>query len=297
MIRGSRTRPLLNILMHRMSLRNRTLFITGGSRGIGLAIALRAARDGANVAIAAKTTERHPKLPGTIYDAAAEIERAGGRALPLAMDVRDELKVQAAIAKTVDHFGGIDICVNNASALNVSQSLLIDMKRFDLIQQINTRGTFVVSRCCVPHLRRSDNPHILTLSPPLTLRADWFAAHLAYAISKYGMSMCMLGMAEEFKGDGIACNTLWPRTTIATAAVEFTLGGDAMMRRSRTPAIMADAAYIILTKSAEAFTGQFCIDDEVLAGAGVTDLEKYRVNPTEPLQADIFIDPSTLTAP
>jgi len=208
-----------------MGLNGKTLFITGGSRGIGLAIAVRAARDGANVVIAAKTAEPHPKLPGTIYTAAADIEAAGGKALPLLVDVRDEEAVAAAVKKAAERFGGIDVCVNNASAINLADSLSIDMKRFDLIQSINMRGTFVTSRACIPYLRQSSNPHILTLSPPLDLRADWFAQHLPYTLSKYGMSMVMLGMAEEFRADGIACNALWPRTTIATAAVEVALGG------------------------------------------------------------------------
>ncbi|HWW31951.1 MAG TPA: NAD(P)-dependent oxidoreductase, partial [Steroidobacteraceae bacterium] len=224
-----------------MSLAGKTLFITGASRGIGLAIALRAARDGANVAIAAKTTEPHPKLAGTIHTAAAEIERAGGKALPLVVDVRDEASVAAAVRRCAEHFGGIDICVNNASAINLAPSREIDMRRYDLIQQINTRGTFVTTRACVPYLERAANPHVLTLSPPLDLNPRWFAPHLAYSLSKYGMSLCMLGMAAEYRDAGIACNALWPRTTIATAAVEFALGGPAMMRRSRKPEIVADA--------------------------------------------------------
>lgn len=232
-----------------MTLGGKTLFITGGSRGIGLAIAERAARDGANVVIAAKTDKPHPKLPGTIHTAAEAIERAGGRALPLLLDVRDPDAIEAAVAQAAAHFGGIDICVNNASAINLAGSEAIDPRRFDLIQQINMRGTFLVSRACVPHLRQAANPHILTLSPPLEMRAEsWFAAHLPYTLSKYGMSMVMFGMADEFRGDGIACNALWPRTTIATAAVEFALGGDQMLRRSRNAAIMADAAHAILTK-------------------------------------------------
>src|SRR5215472_615150 len=208
-----------------MSLRGKTLFITGASRGIGLAIALRAARDGANIAIAAKTAAPHPKLPGTIHTAAAEIERAGGRALPLAVDVRDEAAVAAAAGQCAATFGGIDICVNNASAINLSPIEQIDLRRFDLMQQINTRGTFVTSRACLPYLKKAANPHILTLSPPLQLRPQWFAPHLAYSLSKYGMSLCMLGMAAEYRAEGIGCNALWPRTTIATAAVEFALGG------------------------------------------------------------------------
>jgi citronellol/citronellal dehydrogenase len=273
-----------------MSLANKTLFITGGSRGIGLAIALRAARDGANVVIAAKTAEAHPKLPGTIYTAAQEIEQAGGRALPILLDVRDADAVEQAVAQAAQHFGGIDICINNASAINLATSLEIDAKRFDLIQQINTRGTFLVSRACIPHLRRSANPHILTLSPPLNIRADWFAQHLAYTISKYGMSMVTLGLSEEFRSDGIACNSLWPRTTIATAAVEFALGGNDMMRRSRTPAIMADAAYVMLNRSSRDYTGQFAIDDDVLREEGVIDFTCYANDPASELQVDIFVE-------
>lgn len=274
-----------------MSLSGRTLFITGASRGIGLAIALRAARDGANVAVAAKTAEPHPKLTGTIHSAAAQIDAAGGRALPLLVDVRDESSVEAAVARAAAHFGGIDICVNNASAINLSASLDIEMRRFDLIQQVNMRGAFVTSRACVPYLRGSANPHILTLSPPLEMRADWFAAHLPYTLSKYGMSMVMLGMAKELGADGIACNSLWPRTTIATAAVEFALGGEPLMRRSRKPEIMADAAHVILTRPSRELTGQFMIDDEVLAAAGVHDFDRYRCDPTQALALDIFVAP------
>ncbi|MCP1472268.1 citronellol/citronellal dehydrogenase [Sphingobium sp. OAS761] len=275
-----------------MSLAGKTLFITGGSRGIGLAIAVRAARDGANVAIAAKTAEAHPKLPGTIYTAAEEIERAGGKALPLLVDVRDEQRVEEAIAQTADKFGGIDIVVNNASAINLSRSTEIEMKRFDLIQSINMRGTFLTSRVAIPYLRKSANPHILALSPPLDMRADWFAQHIPYTLSKYGMSMVMLGMAEEFRSEGIACNCLWPRTTVATAAVEFALGGEAMMRSSRRPEIMADAAYAIFNRSSRDFTGQFTIDDEVLAEEGVTDFSAYRYDPAQQLTVDIFVDPA-----
>ena len=274
-----------------MNLANKTLFITGGSRGIGLAIAKRAARDGANIAIAAKTTEPHPKLPGTIYTAAAEIESAGGNALPLQVDVRDAAAVDAAVRRTADTFGGIDICINNASAINLSSSMTIDVVRFDLIQQVNVRGTFVTSRACIPYLKKSGNPHILTLSPPLNMRADWFSQHLPYTLSKYGMSMVMFGMAEELRDDGIACNALWPRTTIATAAVEFALGGEAMLRESRTPAIMADAAYAILNKPAREVTGQFFIDDEVLADAGVSNFKPYNRGPGNSLQVDVFVDP------
>lgn len=272
-------------------LAGKTLFITGASRGIGLAIALRAARDGANVAIAAKTTEPHPKLPGTIYTAAQEIERAGGQALPLVVDVRDEEQVKAAVAQTAERFGGIDACINNASAINLAATEGIELKRFDLIQQINTRGTFVTSRACIPYLRQSGNPHIMSLSPPLTMRADWFAQHLPYTISKYGMSMIMFGLAEELREAGIACNALWPRTTVATAAVEFALGGDAMLRQSRKPEIMADAAYAILCRPARSYTGNFVLDDDVLAEEGVADFDRYRNDPTSALLPDIFVDP------
>jgi citronellol/citronellal dehydrogenase len=275
-----------------MGLANKTLFITGGSRGIGLAIALRAARDGANIAIAAKTAEPHPKLAGTIYSAAQEIEDAGGKALPLQVDIRDAAAVQAAVQRTAEVFGGIDICINNASAINLSTTETIDIARFDLIQQINMRGTFVTSRACVPYLKKSANPHILTLSPPLTMRADWFAQNLPYTLSKYGMSMVMLGMAREFKADGIACNSLWPRTTIATAAVEYALGGEVMLKQSRSPAIMADAAYAILNEPAAAYSGHFLIDDEVLAAKGVTDFEPYSHTAGAKLFADIFVDPT-----
>ena len=273
-----------------MSLKGKTLFVTGASRGIGLAIALRAARDGANIAIAAKTAEPHPKLPGTIFTAAAQIEQAGGRALPLVVDVRDEANVLSAAKQCAATFGGIDICINNASAINLSPTEQIDMRRYDLIQQINTRGTFVTSRACLPYLKQAANPHILTLSPPLTLKPQWFAPHLAYSISKYGMSLCMLGMAAEYRAAGIACNALWPRTTIATAAVEFALGGAAMLQRSRKPEIMADAAYLILNRSARECTGQFFIDDAVLSEAGVRDFDAYSVAPGGALFADLFVD-------
>ena len=272
-----------------MSLKGKTLFITGASRGIGLAIALRAARDGANIAVAAKTAEPHPKLAGTIHTAAAEIERAGGRALPLVVDVRDEASVVAAARQCAEAFGGIDICINNASAINLAPTEQIDMRRYDLIQQINTRGTFVTTRACVPFMKRAPNPHVLTLSPPLDLNPRWFAAHLAYSLSKYGMSLCMLGMAEEYAQAGIACNALWPRTTIATAAVEFALGGPAMMRRSRKPEIVADAAHVILSRPARECSGRFFIDDSVLYEAGVRDLSAYSVEPGGALLADLFI--------
>ena len=273
-----------------MSLSGKTLFITGASRGIGLAIALRAAADGANVAIAAKTAEPHPKLPGTVYSAARDVEEAGGKALPLVVDVRDEASVTAAVRRCAETFGGIDICINNASAINLASTAEIDMRRYDLIQQINTRGTFVTSRACLPYLKQASNPHILTLSPPLDLQPKWFAGHLAYSLSKYGMSLCMLGLAEEYRADGLACNALWPRTTIATAAVEFALGGPQMLRRCRKPQIVADAAHVILNRPAREYTGQFFIDDSVLHEAGVRDFAPYSIEPgTVPL-GDLFID-------
>jgi citronellol/citronellal dehydrogenase len=280
-----------------MTLAGKTLFITGASRGIGLAIALRAARDGANIAIAAKTAEPHPKLPGTIYSAAREVERAGGQALPLLVDVRDEASVAGAVSECVQRFGGIDVCVNNASAINLSSIEQIEMRRYDLLQHINTRGTFVTSRACLPHLRSAPNPHILTLSPPLDLRPKWFAPHLAYSLSKYGMSLCMLGLAEEYRAAGIACNALWPRTTIATAAVEFALGGREMMRRSRKPQIVADAAHVILTRAARECSGQFFIDDSVLYEAGVRDFTPYSVEPGAKLLGDVFVDAASPAPP
>jgi citronellol/citronellal dehydrogenase len=270
-------------------LAGKTLFITGGSRGIGLAIALRAARDGANVVIAAKTTEPHPKLAGTIHTAAAAIEAAGGKALPVRCDIREEADVTAAVAAAVARFGGIDILVNNASAIALSGTEATEMKRFDLMMGINTRGTFLVSKCCIPHLRRSANPHILMLSPPLDLAPRWFAPHLAYSIAKYGMSLCVLGLAEELRGDGIAVNALWPRTTIATAAIANIVGGAEMMRRSRTPEIIADAAHLIFSTPSRQLTGQFLIDDSFLVSRGVTDLDRYRVDPTLDLQPDFFV--------
>jgi citronellol/citronellal dehydrogenase len=280
-----------------VSLADKTLFITGASRGIGLAIALRAARDGANIAIAAKTAEPHAKLPGTVYTAAREIELAGGRALPLIVDVRDEASVAAAVSQCADRFGGIDICINNASAINLAPTEQIDMRRYDLIQQINTRGTFVTSRACLPYLKKAANPHILTLSPPLDLRPKWFAGHLAYSLSKFGMSLCMLGLAEEYRAEGIGCNALWPRTTIATAAVEFALGGPQMMRRSRKPDIVADAAHVILNRPGRECTGQFFIDDAVLYEAGVRDFAPYSVEPGSRLLGDLFIDASAPAPP
>src|SRR3979409_225635 len=262
------------------TLAGKTIFISGGSRGIGLAIALRAARDGANVAIAAKTAEPHPKLKGTIYTAADEVRAAAGKALPILCDIRDETQVMAAIDQTVAEFGGIDICVNNASAISLTNSQATDMKRFDLMMGINTRCTFMVSKYCIPHLKKSDNPHILMLSPPLDMQTKWFEHSTAYTMAKFGMSMCVLGLAGELKGAGIAVNALWPRPTIATAAVGNLLGGDAMMRASRTPEIMGDAAHMIFTKPSREFTGQFCIDDKVLYAGGGRDFEPSRVEGT-----------------
>jgi citronellol/citronellal dehydrogenase len=274
------------------TLRGKTLFITGASRGIGLAIALRAARDGANVAIAAKTTEPHAKLEGTIYTAAEEIEKAGGKALPIVCDIRFEDHVEAAVAKTVETFGGIDICVNNASALSLTPSTGTEMKRYDLMHGINARGTFLVSKTCIPHLRKAANPHILMISPPLDMSVRWFAPHVAYTMAKFNMSVIALGLSGELKGDGIAANALWPRTIIATAAVRNLLGGDALMRRARTPDIMGDAAHAILTQDAKTFTGRFCIDDTLLYEHGVRDFEKYRADPSLELAPDFFVPDS-----
>jgi len=270
-------------------LKDKTLFITGASRGIGKAIALRGARDGANIAVAAKTNRPHPKLPGTIYTAAEEIEAAGGRALPCIVDIRFEDQVQAAIDQTVEEFGGIDVLVNNASAIHLTDTVSTPMKRYDLMHQINTRGTFLCSQKCIPHLEKADNPHILNLSPPLNMEAKWFAPHVAYTMAKFGMSMCVLGMAEELKPNGIAVNALWPRTTIATAAVRNLLGGDEMVRASRKPEIMADAAHAILTKPSRECTGNFFIDDGVLQSEGITDLSAYAVDPTAELMPDFFV--------
>jgi citronellol/citronellal dehydrogenase len=275
--------------MPRMSLRGKTLFITGASRGIGLAIGLRAARDGANVAIAAKTAEPNPKLPGTVFTAAKEIDEAGGKGLALVCDIRFEDQVAAAVAKTVETFGGIDILVNNASAISLTGTEHTPMKRYDLMHQINTRGTFACSQACIPHLKKSANPHILNISPPLNMETRWFAPHVAYTMAKFGMSMCVLGMSGEFKKDGIAVNALWPRTTIATAAIQNLLGGDAAMRGSRKPTIMGDAAHAIFTKPSREVTGKFFIDDEVLAAEGKTDLSEYAVDPTAQLFPDYFI--------
>jgi citronellol/citronellal dehydrogenase len=270
-------------------LKGKTLFITGASRGIGKAIALKAATDGANIAIAAKTAEPHPKLPGTIHSAAEEIVAAGGKALPLQVDIRDEDQVQAAVQKTVETFGGIDILVNNASAISLTPTLETPPKRFDLMWGVNARGTYVCSQACIPHLRKAPNPHILTMSPPLSLDPKWFKNHTAYTIAKYGMSLCVLGMSAEFKEDGIAVNALWPRTVILTAAVAM-LGGMVQPEGCRKPEIVADAAHVILTRDSRTTTGNFFIDDEVLASAGITDLEKYAVQPGARLYPDLFVD-------
>jgi citronellol/citronellal dehydrogenase len=270
-------------------LKGKTLFVTGASRGIGLAIALRAARDGANVAVVAKTSDPHPKLPGTIHTAAAEIEAAGGKALPIMCDIRDDAAVYAAVAKTVETFGGIDVLVNNASAISLTSTLDTPMKRYDLMHQINTRGTFVCSQACIPHLLKAENPHVLNLSPPLNMEERWFAGHVAYTMAKFGMSMCVLGMAGEFRTRGVAFNALWPRTSIATAAVQNLLGGDVAMRGSRKPEIMADAAHWILTRPSRECTGNFFIDDDVLASAGKTDLTEYACDPTADLIPDFFV--------
>jgi len=273
-----------------MTLAGKTLFVTGASRGIGLAIALRAARDGANVAIVAKTTEPHPKLQGTIFTAAAEIDAAGGAALPIACDIRSEEQVRSAVAQTVERFGGIDVLVNNASAISLTRTPQTDMKRFDLMLQINTRGTYTCSQAAYPHLKNSPNAHILTLSPPLDLQPKWFAPHVAYSIAKYAMSLCTLGMAEEFRRDGIAVNSLWPLTTIDTAAVRNVLGGEGMAKHSRTPQIVADAAYSIVTRPARECTGNFFIDEEVLRADGVTDLSRYAAGGSDgPYFPDFFV--------
>ena len=280
-----------------MSLQGKTLFVTGASRGIGLAIALRAARDGANIAIAAKTAEPHKHLPGTIYTAAEEIEKAGGKALPLIVDVRDEASVYAAVEKTVAIFGGIDICVNNASAIQMTGTLATDMKRYDLMNQVNARGTFLTSKACIPHLKNAANPHVLMLSPPLDMSPRWFEGHTAYTMAKFGMSMCVLGMAAEFKSDGIAFNALWPRTGIATAAIQFALAGEEGMKQCRTPDIMADAAYAIFNKPSREFTGNFLIDDSFLYGEGERDFDKYRVDPTTRLMPDFFVPADSVPPP
>ena len=272
-----------------MSLRGKTLFITGASRGIGLAIGVRAARDGANVVIAAKTAEPNPKLPGTVFTAAEEIDKAGGKGLGIVCDIRFEEQVAAAVKKAVEKFGGIDILVNNASAIHLTGTEQTPMKRYDLMHQINTRGTFVCSQACIPFLRKASNPHILNISPPLNMEERWFAPHVAYTMAKFGMSMCVLGMAGELRADGIAVNALWPRTAIATAAVQNLLGGAEAIRGSRKPSIMGDAAHAILTKPAREFTGKFCIDDDVLKAEGKTDLGEYAMDPNAQLLPDYFI--------
>jgi len=280
-----------------MSLKNKTLFVTGASRGIGLAIALRAARDGANIVIAAKTAEAHPKLPGTIYSAAAEIEAAGGKALPLIVDVREEASVYEAVEKAVATFGGIDICVNNASAISITGTLSTEMKRYDLMHQVNGRGTFLVSKACIPHLKKAENPHVLMLSPPLDMKPRWFAPHVAYSMAKYNMSLCVLGMAEEFRSDGIAFNALWPRTGIATAAIQFALTGEEGLRHCRKVEIMADAAHAIFGKPSREFSGNFLIDDSFLYEQGVTDFMPYAVDPTATLMPDFFVPEDSVPPP
>jgi len=272
-----------------MTLAKKTLFITGASRGIGLAIALKAARDGANIAIAAKTVAPHPKLEGTIYSAAEQIEAEGGKALPIPCDVRDEEQVKSAIKQAAQRFGGIDIVVNNASAIQLTRTPETEMKRFDLMQQVNARATFMVSKYAIPYLENAKNPHILMLSPPLDMQEKWFAPHLAYTLSKFGMSLIVLGLAGELRDKKIAVNALWPRTTIATAAIKNLLGGDEMMRASRSPQIMADAAYAIFMKSAASFTGNFLIDDTFLTSEGVTNFEKYAMEAGVPLHPDFFV--------
>src|ERR1700726_3150705 len=272
-----------------MSLAGKTLFITGASRGIGLAIALRAARDGANIAIAAKTADSHPKLSGTIYTAADEIQRAGGNALPLVVDVRDETVVKEALDRTAQKFGGVDIVVNNASAIQLTSVVDTDIKRFDLMHQINARGTFVVSKWAIPHLAKAANPHILMISPPLDMKEKWFAPHTAYSMAKFGMSLVVLGLAGELRAKGIAVNALWPRTIIATAAIQNLLGGDARMRQARKPDIMADAAHAIFSTPSSQLTGRFLIDDNFLSEHGPADFDRYRVDVSQPLAQDFFL--------
>ena len=273
-----------------MTRKDKTLFISGGSRGIGLEIALRAARDGANVGLIAKTGEPHPHLPGTVFTAAEAIEAAGGRALPVVGDIRDASQVESAVAATVERFGGVDVCVNNASAINLAGTEALDMKRYDLMQDINTRGTFVVSRACIPHLKRAENPHILTLSPPISLEPRWLGPHVAYTIAKYGMSLCALGFAAELREEGIASNALWPRTLIATAAVQNLLGGDEAMAASRKPQLYADAAYAVITRPSRECTGNTFLCEDVLAEEGVTDMDLYAYVPGSTPQVDLFVD-------
>ena len=276
-----------------MNLKDKVIFISGGSRGIGLAMAKKAAEDGAKIVVAAKTAEPHPKLPGTIFTAAEEIINAGGDALPMVCDIRNEDNVRDAINKAVEHFGGIDICINNASAIQLTNTLDTSMKRYDLMHQINGRGTYMVSKYCLPHLLKADNPHILNLAPPLDMDPKWFGGHVGYTMAKYTMSMCVLGMAAECKEQGVAVNALWPRTAIATAAVQNHLGGDEIMRLSRNVDIMADAAYAILIKDSKEFSGNFCIDDLVLHEAGVTDFTKYANVPFAELMPDFFVPDNT----
>ncbi len=279
------------------SLAGKTLFITGASRGIGLAIALRAARDGANIAIAAKTAEPHPKLAGTIFTAAEDIEKAGGKALPLTVDVREEAQVAEALAKTAEKFGGVDIVVNNASAIALGGSQQIDMKRFDLMHQVNARGSYMTTKLAVPYLAKSSNAHVLMLAPPLDMKEKWFASHTAYSMAKFGMSLAVLGLAGELRAAGVAVNALWPRTTIATAAIENILGGAQLMRASRKPDIMADAAHAIFITPSRELTGQFLIDDVFLSQRGVTDFDAYRVDPSSPLAPDFFVPDDTPVPP
>ena len=273
-----------------MSLEGKTLFISGASRGVGLAIAMRAARDGANIALIAKTAEPHPKLEGTVYTAAEQIQQAGGRALPVVGDIRDEARVAQAVAQTVERFGGIDVCVNNASAIDLSGTEALQIKRYDLMQAVNTRGTFVVSRACIPHLKRSANPHILTLSPPISLEPRWLGPHIGYTIAKYGMTLCALGFAAEFREDGIASNALWPRTLIATAAVQNLLGGDAAMARARKPGLYADAAYAVITRPSRDCSGNAFLCEDVLAEEGVTDFDRYAYLPGAEPQVNLYVD-------
>lgn len=272
-----------------MEFRDKTVFISGASRGIGHAIGLRLAKAGANIVVTGKTKEPHPKLPGTIFTAAKDMEDAGGKALALEMDVRHEEQVESAVAEAVRHFGGIDILVNNASAIQLTGTVETKMKRFDLMHQVNVRGTYMLSQKCLPHLTKASNPHILNLSPPLNMDEKWFAPHVAYTMSKYGMSMCVLGMAGEFRSKGVSVNALWPKTTIATAAIKNLLGGDELMRRSRKPEIMGDAAFEILCTLDNSLTGQFLIDEDVLIGAGISDFSKYKVDPDMDLMPDYFL--------
>ena len=279
-----------------MSLKDKVIFMTGGSRGIGLSIALKAAADGAKIAIAAKTADPHPKLPGTIFTAVEEIEAAGGHGLPIQCDIRDEHNVHESVKKAVDHFGGIDICINNASAISLTPTLDTDMKRYDLMHNINGRGTFLTSKACIPHLLKSDNPHILNISPPLDMNPVWFQGHVAYTMAKYNMSLCVLGMAAEYKGQ-IGVNALWLRRAIKTAALKNVLGGDEMMKKSRDPQIMDDAAHIFLNKDKDKFSGNFVLDDSLLAEHGETDFSKYADYPFAELIPDFFVPEDAYPVP